>query len=61
MEKTKNISRRRWLLSALSFLGTWMVSPAFAQIKYRPVRSQYIAALAPADATSGTGAETWGF
>jgi hypothetical protein len=61
MKIPQNISRRNWMISALSFLGTWMASPVLAQIKYRPVRSQYIAALAPADATSGTGAETWGF
>jgi len=60
MKKPETISRRRWLLSALSFMGSFIAAPAFAQIKYRPVRTQYIAALAPADATSGTGAETWG-
>ena len=32
----------------------------FSQKKYRPVRPQYIAALATGGATSGTGAETWG-
>ena len=60
MKTPQNISRRRWMLSALSFFGGLMASPVLAQIKYRPVRTQYIAVLAPADARSGTGAETWG-
>ena len=48
------------MLGSLSFFGALIAPPAFAQKKYRPVRPQYIAALAPAGATSGTGAETWG-
>jgi len=60
MKKDKTLSRRQWLLSALAFAGTCITTPVFAQKKFRRVRNQYIAALAPADATSGTGAETWG-
>ena len=56
----RKISRRQWLVSALSFISAWLASPVLAQIKYRRVRTQYIAALAPADASSGSGAETWG-
>jgi hypothetical protein len=46
-------------------LGAWAVgnrhySPLYAQTTYRRIPLQYIASLAPADATSGTGAETWG-
>ncbi len=48
------------MLGSLSFFGALIAPLAFAQKKYRPVRPQYIAALAPAGATSGTGAETWG-
>ena len=43
-----------------AFFGALIAPPTFAQKKYRPVRPQYIAALAPAGATSGTDAETWG-
>lgn len=60
MQEPLKISRRKWLVSALSLMGTWMASPVLAQIKYYPIKTQYIAALAPAGATSGTGAETWG-
>ena len=60
MPEIKNITRRQWLISSLSFIGAWMVSPVLGQIKYHPIRNQYIAALAPAGARSGTGAETWG-
>ena len=60
MQKIKTITRRAWMLGSLSFFGALIAPPAFAQKKYRPVRPQYIAALAPAGATSGTGAETWG-
>jgi hypothetical protein len=60
MREHKTLSRRRWLLSALSFVGACITTPVFAQKKFRRVRSQYIAALAPAGATSGTGAQTWG-
>ena len=60
MQEPLKISRRKWLVSALSLIGTWMASPVLGQIKYYPIKTQYIAALAPAGATSGTGAETWG-
>ena len=39
-------------------MGTWMASPVLG--KYYPIKTQYVAALAPAGATSETGAETWG-
>ena len=35
--------------------------PAQADQIYMPGKTQYIAALGPSSATSGTGAETWGF
>ena len=60
MQKIKTITRRAWMLGSLSFFGALIAPLAFAQKKYLPVRPQYIAALAPAGATSGTGAETWG-
>ena len=59
--KTKfNFTRRQWLASAFGFLGTAISSPLLAQTKIRRIPTQYIAALAPEGATSGTGAETWG-
>ena len=52
------ITRRAWLASASAAL---LATPALAKPKFRAVRPQFIAALAPPDATSGTGAETWGY
>ena len=51
------MTRRQWL-AALA--GVLAAGPAFAKAKFRPVRPQYIAALAPADAIEGRGAEMWG-
>ena len=60
MQNDQIITRRKWLFGGLSALGMLVAPPAFAQKKFRRVRTQYIASLAPPDATSGTGAETWG-
>jgi hypothetical protein len=60
MKHPFNLTRRQWLLSALGLLATGITSPLYAQTTYRRIPLQYIASLAPADATSGTGAETWG-
>ena len=63
MKPTFNFTRRQWLASAFGFLGTPISSPLLAQTqwwKIRRIQTQYIAALAPEGATSGTGAETWG-
>ena len=52
---------RRWFLSAFfAASGIFGLSAASAQVKVRRVKSQYIAALADPNATSGTGAEAWG-
>ena len=55
-----NFTRRQWLASAFGLLGIAISSPLLAQTKIRRIPPQYIAALAPEGATSGTGAETWG-
>ena len=60
MKPTFNFTRRQWLALAFGFLGTAISSPLLAQTKIRRIRTQYIAALSPEGATSGTGAETWG-
>ncbi len=52
------LTRRAWLAAASAALVT---SPAAAKAKFRPVRPQYIAALADETASEGTGAETWGY
>ena len=54
------LSRRTCLLAAASLAATARV-PAVAAPPFRRVRPQYIAALAPPDATSGTGAQDWGY
>jgi hypothetical protein len=52
---------RRWFLSSvISITSLFWNSTATAQVKVRRVRNQYIASLGGPDATSGTGAETWG-
>lgn len=46
-----------------TFLATGLASfalPAWAENKFRPVRTQYIASTAARDATSGGGAQDWG-
>jgi hypothetical protein len=60
MKPTFNFTRRQWLASAFGFLVSSIAAPLAAQIKIRRIQTQYIAALAPEGATSGTGAETWG-
>ena len=55
-----NFTRRQWLASAFGLLGIAISSPLLAQTKIRRIPTQYIAALAPEGATSGTGAESWG-
>ena len=52
---------RPWFLSSVvSISSLFWSSTATAQVKVRRVRNQYIASLGAPDATSGTGAETWG-
>ena len=54
------LTRRAWIRSGLAALFTVQyTAPAFAAT-YRKIPIQYIAALAPEGAKSGTGAETWG-
>mgnify|MGYP001159927631 FL=1 len=55
-----NLTRRQWLTSAFALFLTSITSPMFSQTKIRRIQTQYIATIAPAGATSGTGAETWG-
>lgn len=60
MPKNNLMDRRRWLISALSLVSLGFAGKASAKQFFRRVPTQYIAALAPPEATSGTGAETWG-
>ena len=60
MKNSDKLTRRQWLVSSLGVLATAIGSPLFAQTKIRRVQPQYIATLAPGNAMSGTGAETWG-
>lgn len=60
MKRSFKFSRRQLLTSALGLFATIVASPLSAQTKFRRIPTQYIAALAPEGATSGTGAETWG-
>ena len=53
-------TRRAWLTSAIAGLFVTRFNPARAQTKVKRIPTQYIAALAPEGARSGTGAETWG-
>ena len=48
---------RRTILSIAMLVLT---APAIAGTSFKPVETQYIAALADPNATSGTGAESWG-
>ncbi len=53
------LTRREWIGTALaSLLSTQATSLSAAN--YKRIPTQYIAALAPEGAQSGTGAETWG-
>lgn len=60
MKHKSLITRRKWMALFSSLLLVSSVNPVSAQTKYRRIRTQYIAALAPSDAKSGSGAETWG-
>ncbi len=54
------------MLRALSKVSPFIVAaamaaaPVFAETRFSPIDTQYIAALGDPTATSGTGAETWG-
>lgn len=62
MKHKSRLTRRQWLASALGFVASAAALPLAAQSKLmRRIPLQYIAALAPEGAKSGTGAETWGF
>ena len=60
MKPKSYINRRKCITFFASALTFSAVKPLTAQTKYKRIRTQYIAALAPSEATSGTGAETWG-
>lgn len=64
LENTMNLpssfTRRQWLVTTFGALVSTIASPLFAQTKVRRIQTQYIAALAPEGATSGSSAETWG-
>ena len=60
MKRPLNFTRRQWISSALGILVASINSPVLSQTKIRRIQTQYIATLAPAGATSGIGAETWG-
>lgn len=50
------------LVGIVAFLATAFISqsPAFAETSFKPIATQYLAALADPGASSGTGAEFWG-
>lgn len=60
MQRPFGFTRRQWLFTALGFLATAPLNPVVAETRIRRIPTQYIAALAPEGATSGTGAESWG-
>ena len=60
MTRPLNLSRRKYLLSALGLVASSFSPSLFSQKYYRRIPLQYIACLASPDAKSGTGAETWG-
>ncbi len=55
-----NLTRRSFIASTSAALIAASTGPSFAQSGIRRIPTQYIAALAPDNATSGTGAENWG-
>jgi hypothetical protein len=48
-------------MRALALSAVWIASQAQADVSFLRGETQYIAALGDSGATSGTGAETWGF
>ena len=60
MKPKSYINRRKCIAFFASAFTFSAVKPLTAQTQYKRIRTQYIAALAPSEATSGTGAETWG-
>ena len=60
MKHPFNMTRRKWLISAVGLFASAISPSLFAEYRMRRISTQYIAALAPEDAKSGTGAETWG-
>lgn len=61
MKPRATMTRRQWLASALGLLASAAAGPVLAQTRlFRRIPTQYIAALAPEGARSGTGAESWG-
>ena len=60
MKNITRITRRKWITLFLSSLTVGVSSQTLAQTKFKRIRTQYIAALAQGNSTSGTGAETWG-
>ena len=59
------MSSRRGTLASLTgaaalLAAAFISQAAFAETSFKPVATQYLAALADPGATSGTGAETWG-
>ena len=60
MKNITRITRRKWIALLLSSLTVGLSSQTIAQTKFKRIRTQYIAALAQSNLTSGTGAENWG-
>ena len=60
MKNITRITRRKWITLLLSSLSVGVSSQTLAQTKFKRIRTQYIAALAQSNLTSGTGAENWG-
>jgi len=60
MKSLVNFTRRQWLTSALGLMLASASSTLLAQARIRRIQTQYIATTAPAGATSGNSAETWG-
>ncbi len=57
---THALNRRHFLSLSAGLAAASLASPLSAQIYYRQIPTQYIAALADPGATSGNNAETWG-
>lgn len=58
--KLHHLSLQSLLRVALAAGLLAIAMPAMAETKFKPIRTQFIAALANPGATSGTGAEQWG-
>lgn len=61
MKTQLNLTRRTWLTGFFGLAAGLLANPLGAKTKFKSVPLQYIAALGPEGATSGTNAETWGY